>query len=107
MSKIRISAHCLEVEKGRYYRPIVPRDSRICKHCPQKVCDDEIHFLTECDFHSLERIALYRDMNALSKHFGNLSSKDKFLYMVNIGGKDIIKVAKFCHIGFDKRNEQN
>lgn len=52
LTKLRISAHSLEIEKGRYYK--IPRHNRICKVCKNGV-GDEIHFLTNCTFLHSER----------------------------------------------------
>ena len=50
-------------EKGRYCRPVIPREQRICKFCTENACDDEIHFLTRCHFHSDERNRLFKQFN--------------------------------------------
>ena len=34
MTKLRISAHRLAIELGRYQRPPIPLAERVCKHCP-------------------------------------------------------------------------
>ena len=34
LSRLRVSAHRLECELGRYKRPQVPRDQRFCRNCP-------------------------------------------------------------------------
>jgi exonuclease III len=44
LSRLRISAHDLEIERGRYTN--IPRDNRLCKHC--NVVEDEFHFLDTC-----------------------------------------------------------
>ncbi len=41
MSRLRISAHRLAVEIGRYRRPPVPLEQRTCPHCPEEVIEDE------------------------------------------------------------------
>lgn len=48
MSKLRISAHDLDVERGRYRN--VPREQRLCKIC--NVVEDEIHFLDNCQIYT-------------------------------------------------------
>jgi hypothetical protein len=50
LSKLRISAHDLNIERGRYAN--IPRQERICSKC--QVLEDEIHFLDSC--------SLYRDV---------------------------------------------
>ena len=36
MSKLRLSDHSLEIERGRYYRPSLKPEDRTCMFCPQK-----------------------------------------------------------------------
>ena len=47
LTKLRISAHRLFIETGRYSKPPVPRESRFCYHCKSSV-EDETHFLVQC-----------------------------------------------------------
>ena len=44
LCKLRISAHDLKIEKGRYNG--TPRNKRICEKC--NTLEDEIHFLDHC-----------------------------------------------------------
>ena len=45
LSKFRISAHKLEIERGRYPVPKTPVCNRICKQCNIVIGEDEVHFL--------------------------------------------------------------
>ena len=58
LSKFRISAHKLEIERGRYTVPKTPVCSRIRKQCNIGMVEDEIHFLLECPKYSVERNTL-------------------------------------------------
>ncbi len=51
MTRFRVSAHGLAIERGRYTRPPTPLEQRICNVivCPNKPIEDEFHFLMECD----------------------------------------------------------
>ena len=40
--KLRISAHPLAIEKGRYSN--VPRSERFCNACKKEIVEDEEHF---------------------------------------------------------------
>ena len=53
LTKIRISAHSLAIETGRYMytKPVTPSDQRTCKYCKHLV-GDEIHFLFQCPQYS-------------------------------------------------------
>jgi len=51
LTKVRISAHKLEIERGRYKRPPVPLDDRLCKKCTANAVEDEFHIFV-CDAYS-------------------------------------------------------
>jgi hypothetical protein len=40
LTKLRISAHSLAIETGRYGTTQIPADQRFCKFCPRKVEDE-------------------------------------------------------------------
>ena len=47
LTKLRLSAHPLEIETGRYSKPCIPRECRFCSFCKNTV-EDELHFLYDC-----------------------------------------------------------
>ena len=53
-TRLRISAHDLHIESGRYTK--TPREERTCKWCEltlgEKLLEDESHFLFSCDLYS-------------------------------------------------------
>jgi len=46
LTRFRVGMHQLEIERGRFFNINV--EERICKLC-KKECEDEIHFLLDCD----------------------------------------------------------
>ena len=66
-TKLRISAHDFQVEKGRYIN--LPRDQRICHWCKSNmghnVIEDEPHVLYECELYSKHRSRLFSNMQKL------------------------------------------
>ena len=50
LSKFRISAHNLEIERGRYIG--ISKDQRVCKCCNARSIESEFHFLLVCPFYS-------------------------------------------------------
>lgn len=74
LSKIRLSAHSLAIETGRYGRPPVPATERFCKYCKDKV-ENEIHFILDCP--------LYKSVR---DKFDSL-----FLNSLNLGEENAIK----------------
>lgn len=47
LTRLRISNHRLNIETGRYKRPVVAREERICDLCHLGV-EDEYHFMFQC-----------------------------------------------------------
>ena len=60
LSKLRISAPDL-IEKGRYFRPVIPRNQRVCLNCEQ--VEDKIHFMLFCSESKDLRILLFQRLN--------------------------------------------
>ena len=54
ISKLRTSSHNLEIERGRYTRPKVNPENRLCPLC--YVVDNEIHFVVRCRINETLRI---------------------------------------------------
>ena len=46
MCRLRVSCHNLRIETGRYKRPQIPAEQRICLYCNSGMVDDEKHFIT-------------------------------------------------------------
>jgi hypothetical protein len=47
LTKLRISAHSLLIEAGRYCKPIIPKEKRFCYNCKLMV-ENEKHFVLYC-----------------------------------------------------------
>ena len=52
-TKLRISSHLLQIERGRYTRPKTLRENRLCNNC--NIVEDEVHFLFICTKNELAR----------------------------------------------------
>lgn len=61
LTKLRISAHSLLIEKGRYSRPKTPRNQRLCTNCNE--VEDEQHFLLFCKKYDHLRTTLFSHLN--------------------------------------------
>ena len=91
LSRLRLSAHRLECEIGRYKRPQVPRDQRFCRYCPPqpgpggqtvRPVDTECHCLTECQVGQVEWLDLYNDISSRNCRFSSICNADKFKVLV-------------------------
>jgi hypothetical protein len=91
ITRLRVSAHHLGIEKGRKTRPVTPIEKRICDYCKpnpssdqtrptnqQTHVDTEFHFVTQCDCFNIARNCFYGKMSSIIPGFMNLSNEQKF-----------------------------
>ena len=103
LSRIRISAHRLHIETGRYHQPVTPVNERVCHYCDTLSIDDEEHLLT-CPTFSVKRNCLYGKISAINPPFLNLSNHDKMLTLFCPADPKIAKlVNKYIGIVFSAR----
>ena len=65
LSKLRLSAHCLEIEKGRHQS--LPLNERKCKICNKNSIEDETHFLFQCEGYNHLRQTFTQKIGYISK----------------------------------------
>ena len=81
--KIRISAHNLMIEFGRYKKPKpLPREERICQNCNLNEVENDVHFLTQCIKFKLERADFYRTIFFSNLNFGLLNDRNKAMWLL-------------------------
>ena len=99
-TRLRISAHFLRIETGRYTVPKkTPIEERICQLCNNSV-EDEKHFVLECPFLQVERDALFNTLHTFT-NFKNLNTEDKFLFIMsyNNGDTEVFRhIATFINL---------
>ena len=106
LSRLRCSAHNLEIEKLRYSRPPVPATSRICKFCTSCKVGDERHFLLECDTFSVKRACFMGKMSSIIEHFSSMSNEEKLKRILCPNSTAALKVVnKFIRIMFIARDK--
>lgn len=94
MCKLRISAHPLKIETGRYNKPPIPRHLRICTICNE--IEDEPHFLTSCSKFTEERKKMLQGLKLRNFYF--LNHIDQYIYMMNNNNKLFVnRVATFIY----------
>ena len=100
MTRLRLSAHSLEIEVGRYSH--TDAENRFCQHCEfqgNKVVEDEIHFLITCPMYDKIREDLLPPQVLANN---TLTAEEKFVEMVS--NNDTIKsTAKFIYLAFTER----
>ena len=103
MYQLRISAHMLHIERGRYTRPKTPIENRLCFSCSSVSVEDEIHFITECSAYSSLRADTYNCIMAKCIHFNQMSNEQKMIYMFTSEGAIVKICSKFFYECLMKR----
>ena len=99
LSRLRMSSHRLEVEMGKWMRPVrVQYDECKCRMCG--LLEDEFHFLLECHIHRNLR-------NMYTKKYCCAHpSMFKLLELFSVSNKKVIRnLATYVFKAFDERNK--
>ena len=89
-TKMRISNHILQVEKGRHSSKMIPYEQRLCKLCTLNHIEDEYHFTMICPKYSVERNdflkMIYEDFPCIK----TLTLKEQFKYFFETSESDVL-----------------
>ena len=101
LAKLRCVTLPLAIETGRFHRPPLKLDERLCL-CQNPVVENEHHFLIDCELYSDLRYDLTREMAQLNPDYMNSDSITKYILLMN---EPIIqrKLAKSCFMMFKRR----
>lgn len=89
LARFRISAHKLEIERGRYTIPKTAVENRICKQCNCEAVEDEEHLLIKCNKYSFARNTFFSNIN--NNFFPELSDRNKFIWLLSNEDREICK----------------
>ena len=103
LTRLRISAHRLAIERGRYTVPFTPADKRLCKLCNNDEVEDEFHFLMSCSHYKQLRTSLNENILNECKNFGQLEKDEQFAFMLIAGDRIACHVAKYTENAFRLR----
>ena len=85
LTKLRISAHNLAIETGRYSKPVeTPVEKRLCFHCNE--IESEFHFFLKCALYKTERNILFTNLSNFISIDLNPSSELFNLLMSDLDG---------------------
>ena len=113
LSRLRISAHRLAIETGRWTNPPTPPQDRVCKYCVSnsgvsrydwKSQDNEIHFLLDCSLFSAKRACFLKKLECLIPNLLSMSKMDQVKTILCPTKPETTKlVNKFIGIMFQAR----
>ena len=102
LTKLRISNHSLEVERGRYAKPVIPRDLRFCNCCMNEI-GDECHFVMFCTCNAELRKQLFTSLN-ITITSSNNQSVFKELHVLKCNSYHATRMfAKFVYASFKRK----
>ena len=102
LTKLRISAHPLEIESGRYQKPPKPKDTRFCQTCTTLV-ENEYHFIYECPVYHTLRLKFYPDFSDINPNESIIDHCRKLLNPDNVVQSR--RLCEFLHECFKLRCE--
>ena len=102
LSKFRLGMLQLRIETGRYARPRLPPEGRLCLICGNGEVEDESHFLLSCTTYNQNRQTLFSHIPNLD-YFQTLGSSDKLKFLVNEPAM-VKQIAKFIVKAFEFRS---
>ena len=107
LSRMRISAHHLHIETGRYSRPKpTPIIDRTCKYCSEGVLDDESHFLLTCRTFENKRLCFFKRLTTILPNFIDLPNNHKLATILCPASPTAAKLSnKFIDILFCNRKK--
>jgi hypothetical protein len=77
LMRLRTGAHHLAIETGRWQKPIVPQDERLCSRCTHHALEDELHVLSESP--AYQQIRLKYGSKSFSSFGDHLQSATRVL----------------------------
>ena len=107
LAKLRVSAHNLQIETGRFNKIKTPREERFCIYCKtQNVSsvENEVHFLLSCPLYRDERKNFLDTIHRIAPSTMSLNDQNMFIWLMSQEDYKTTKLlGNFCKKLFDKR----
>ena len=95
LTKLRLSAHTLLIEKGRYTRPKTPRNQRICTECHK--IEDEKHFILFCKKIDNLRTTLFSKINLNNNFDESQSEETSSIFKKLMNPRNVDEIKHICN----------
>ena len=105
LAKLRLGCLEIRIETGRYARPRLPEEARICQICQNQgqVPEDEEHFLFKCETYENERSDWLSSL-VKPENFAILPKNEKLIIVLN-SDQNLKKTAQYVINIYDKRSK--
>ena len=100
LTKLRISAHRLDIETYRYGKKPIPRNERFCSLCiPDRLIHigDEFHAIMVCNKFQKSRSEIIEMFRQECEQFDEMRIHEKIIYILTYEGPLMSHVAKIVH----------
>jgi hypothetical protein len=88
ITKLCISAHQLNIERGRYTG--LPPKLRLCSQCHLKEVEDELHFLLACPKYNNERLQQIESVSKINSNFSLMAPAENLMWILNNESKEVL-----------------
>ena len=108
IAQLRISAHKLKIETGRYnsHNAYINPEERICNQFPRNTKEDEFHFLLECDKYKGIRKKLFSKCQNDNQLLQLYSDQCKFIWLLTTENmKTLNHLGDYIINAFNMRKE--
>jgi hypothetical protein len=115
LSRFRLSAHNLEIEKGRWRRILVngrwrsiviPVEERFCLFCSNNDVESEHHVLMSCNKYLNLRLELFNHARQYIENFDTLDKATRFVSILQITDSSLQQqLGKYIYLIFKRRSE--
>jgi hypothetical protein len=83
LASLRCGNLPINIERGRYTKPVTPLCDRLCTVCVGNNIENEMHFLIECPFYDTIRYSLFNKCMSIYNDFYSLSTLGKIKWLFN------------------------
>ena len=108
LAKLRVSAHNLQIEIGRFSTKNTPRDERFCPYCKSQnvfAVENEIHFVLACSLYNEERNVFLEEICRDFPTTASLNDFNMYIWLMRKEDYNIIKrLGIFCKKSFEIRS---
>ena len=106
LARFRTSCHSLEIETGRYHKPPIPCEQRVCRICKSGEVEDEHHFVLDCQPLDHLRHNLLKTVLKYHPNFSASSKAEKLVYLFETNNGHIIrKLAWYIYTSLQHRQQ--
>ena len=104
LCKFRISAHSLEIEKGRYYN--IPCENRVCLSCKAGKVEDELHLFLDCPSYAHLRQDFFEKIKSILGEVNQkVFNKCQMIALLNSNSPKLLNIiVNFMNKCMSKRN---